>query len=92
MRANKILAVPLAAALAFAPSALSADEYKFIVSGYPAANKSYSAASSGTSLETAARTARSGVSPMEARYRTWDESNTSALRSDRPRGFLIICR
>ena len=89
MRANKILAVPLAAALAFAPSALSADEYKFIVSGYPAENESYSTASSGTSLETAARTARSGVSPMEARYRTWDESNTSALRSDK-RGLMII--
>ena len=92
MRANKILAVPLAAALAFAPSALSADEYKFIVSGYPAANESYSATSSGMSLETAARTARSDVSPLEARYRTWDESNTSALRSDKRHGFLILFR
>ena len=39
---------------------LHADEYRFIVSGYPAANESYAAASAATSLETATR---SGGSP-----------------------------
>ena len=37
-------------ALLVAASAAVADNYQFIVSGYPAANVSYSAASSGTSL------------------------------------------
>lgn len=71
---------------------LHADTYQFIVSGYPAVNVSYSAASSGTSLETATRTDRSAASPLEARYRTWDESDGVALRSDKYRGLLIIVK
>ena len=71
----------VAAILALGEAALSplhADTYQFIVSGYPAANKSYAAASSGT--------------PIEARYRTWDESDGIALRSDKYRATIIIIR
>ena len=63
---------------AAALSPLHADTYQFIVSGYPAANVSYAAASSGT--------------PIEARYRTWDESDGIALRSDKYRATIIIIR
>ena len=71
----------VAAILALGEAALSplhADTYQFIVSGYPAANKSYAAASSGT--------------PIEARYRSWDESDGIALRSDKHWGFSIFVR
>ena len=71
----------VAAILALGEAALSplhADTYQFIVSGYPAANESYAAASSGT--------------PIEARYRTWDESDGIALRSDKYRATIIIIR
>ena len=71
----------VAAILALGEAALSplhADTYQFIVSGYPAANESYAAASSGT--------------PIEARYRTWDESDGIALRSDKYRATIIIVR
>ena len=85
----------LAAALSLGEAALSslhADTYQFIVSGYPAANESYSASSAATSLETATRTDRSAASQLEARYRTWDESDGIALRSDKYRGLLIIVK
>ena len=70
---------------------LHADTYQFIVSGYPAANVSYSAASSGTPLETATRSGGSAATPLEARYRTWDESDGIALRSDKC-GTMFIFR
>ena len=71
---------------------LHADTYQFIVSGYPAANESYAAASAATSLETATRSGGSAASALEARYRTWDESDGIALRSDTYRGLLLIVR
>ena len=71
---------------------LHADTYQFIVSGYPAANESYAAASAATSLETATRSGWSAASALEARYRTWDESDGIALRSDKYRGMMIIIR
>ena len=71
---------------------LHADTYQFIVSGYPAANESYAAASAATSLETATRSGWSAASALEARYRTWDESDGIALRSDKYRGLMIIIR
>ena len=90
-----ILLPLIAAALAFGEAALSplhADTYQFIVSGYPAANESYAAASSGTALTTAMRSGGSAASPIEARYRTWDESYGIALRSDKYRAMMIIFR
>ena len=85
----KKIAMMLGAA-AFLP--LHADTYQFIVSGYPAANESYAAASAATSLETATRSGRSAASALEARYRTWDESDGIALRSDEYRGMMIYIR
>ena len=71
---------------------LFADTYQFIVSGYPAANESYSAASAGTALATSTRSGGSVASPVEARYRTWDESDGIALRSDKFRATVIIIK
>ncbi len=80
------------AAGAAIPMAANADGYQFIVSGYPAVNVSYSAASSGTSLVTATRKQPTAAQSLEARYRTWDESDGIALRSDKFRGMILIVR
>lgn len=87
--------IPLVTILALGGAALSplhADTYQFIVSGYPAANESYPAASAGTALATATRSGGSAASQIEARYRTWDESDGIALRSDKYSGITIIFR
>lgn len=88
--------VLLAAVFAFGEAVvppLNADgAYRFIVSGYPARNESYVAASSGTALSTGTRSGRSRASSMEARYRTWDESDGIALRSDKYRAMTIFVR
>lgn len=60
---------------------LHADTYQFIISGDPVAAAtadSHSVASAATSLET--------------RYRTWDESDGIALRSDEYHGMMIIIK
>lgn len=62
------LAAALLAVAALLP--VRAGGYQFIVSGYPVANESYSAASAGTALVTATRTSRSAAAPVEARFRT----------------------
>ena len=80
------------AATAILPFVANADGYQFIVSGYPAVNVSYSAASSGTSLVTATRKQPTAAQSLEARYRTWDESDGIALRSDKYHGLLIIVK
>ncbi len=85
----------LVAALALGVAVLSplhADTYQFIVSGYPAANESYPAASAGTTLATATRSDKSVASLLEARYRTWDESDGIPLRSDKFKAMMIIFR
>lgn len=85
----------LAAAVAVAAGAAipARADYQFIVSGYPAANESYQAASPSTSLETATRSGKSVSSALEARCRTWDESNATSLRSDKYEGaFVIVIR
>ena len=90
-----IRAALVAAVLAFGEAALSplhADTYQFIVSGYPAANESYSAVSTGTALATATRSGGSAASPIEARYRTWDESDGIPFRSDKFKAMMIIFR
>ena len=90
-----VRATLVAVILAFGEAALSplhADIYQYIVSGYPAANENYAAASSGTALVTATRSGGSAASPIEARYRTWDESDGIALRSDKNRATLITFR
>jgi len=93
-----IRAVIAFAAVALGEAALSplhADTYQFIISGDPVAAAtvdSCAVASSGTSLETATRSGGSAASALEARYRTWDESDGIALRSDTYRGLLLIVR
>lgn len=67
--------------------------YQFIVSGFPAANESYPTAFAPTSLVTATRSGKSVPSALEARCRTWDESNAISLRSDKYEGaFMMIVR
>ena len=87
------LAAALAvAALALGKAALSpllADTYEFIVSGYPVANERYEAYSSGTPLVAATCAIPTAAQPLEARFRTWYESDGTPLRSDRPRGIII---
>ena len=79
------------AALALGEAALSplhADTYQFIVSGYPAANESYSAASSGMALATATRSGGSTY-PIEQSGRGCLRSNDlSASPRLRVRQFL----
>ena len=88
----------VAAILAFGEAALSplhADTYQFIISGDPVAAAtidSSAAASSGTALVTATRAVPTAAQPLEARYRTWDESDGIALRSDKYRATMIIFR
>lgn len=87
MKSRTILAAMLAAT-----SAAVADTYQFIVSGYPAANESYAAASGGIAFVTATRSGGSAASPIEARYRTWDESDGIPFRSDKFQATMIIFR
>ena len=81
-----------AAAMLLSPLLVSADTYTFIVSGYPAANESYAAVSTGTALVTATRNERSAASSIEARFRTWLESVGIALRSDLFKGLMLMIR
>ena len=93
MTGKKAATAALAAAMAAAPlTAARGTDYQYIVSGYPAVNESYSATSAGTPLVTATRSGVSAESSLEARYRTWDESNGIALRSDKYRAMRIIFR
>ena len=73
-------------------SPLHADTYQFIVSGYPATNESYPAASAGTALVTATRAVPTAAQALEARFRTWGESDGIALRSDKFRGMILTVR
>lgn len=85
----------LLAALAFGGAAhlpLHADTYQYIISGTPVANESYAVASSLSPLVTATRRGGSAASPIEARYRTWDESDGIPLRSDKFKAMMIIFR
>ena len=78
MNVRKMIAF---AAVAVALLPLHADTYRFIISGYPAANESYAAESAATSLETATRSEGSAASALEARYRTWFASGGIGLDS-----------
>ena len=73
----------------------SADEYRFIISGDPVAAAtvdSSTAVSSGTSLVTGTLATPAAATSLEARYRTWDESDGIALRSDEFKAMMIILR
>lgn len=74
------------------PLSTSGDGYQYIVSGYPAANPSRSTRSASTSLETGAYRIASAADALEARYRTREISNATALRSDEFTAMIIIVR
>ena len=80
------------AAVLLIPLLALADAYQFIISGDPVAaatEDSHAVASAGISLETGMRTAPTAADSLEARYRTWYESDGTALRSDKARGIVI---
>ena len=56
------------------------------------ADESYAASSSPLPLASATRRDGSAAFPMEARYRTWDESDGIPLRSDKFKAMMIIFR
>ena len=88
---KKLLIIGVAAML-LVPLVVLADTYQFIISGDPVAAetvRSHAAVSSSTSLVTGVRTAPTVSASLEARYRTWDESNGTAIRSDKA-GIIII--
>lgn len=79
-------------AMLLIPLMALADTYQFIISGDPVAaatEGSRAVPSSGISLETGMRTAPTAADSLEARYRTWYESDGTALRSDKARGIVI---
>lgn len=90
MTTEKVLIAAAAICAAAVPSLSQADTYRFFVSGYPAANERYVTTSSGTSLETATRAKQTAAQPLEARCRTWIETNGIALRSDKRRLLITI--
>ena len=88
---KKAAALMGATALA-AATPVRADGYQFIVSGYPAANPSQSAVSSGTSLAVGVLGDVSTAAALEARARTCDDSDGTALRSDKYTAMIIIIK
>ena len=81
------------AATALMPS--RGDTYQFIISGDPVAAAtvdSCAVASAATPLATGTYSTFTVAAPLEARYRTWDESDGIALRSDKYRGMILIIR
>ena len=92
MRPIKQLTLGMCAAM-LAPLMSSADSYRFIISGDPvaaaSANTSVSA-SFGSALETSTRSLPLGAVSLEARYRTMDKTLGVGLRSDPPRGAILI--
>ena len=90
-----VLGVATALAIATAPQATSADGYQYIISGNPVAaatENSCVVASSGTALVTGTRAAPTTAAQLEARFRTWDESDGIALRSDKVLAFTLVFR
>jgi len=89
----KRLLIVGAAALSLALPVVTADAYQFIMSGDPNTDAPASRAESGgVSLATGTLETRSDATALEARYRTFDESDGTNLRSGKWRGLCIIVR
>ena len=91
---NKLMVMAGAAAL-LAPLMLSADDYQFIISGDPVAAataNSSKSATPGTALVTSSRTAPTVAASLEARYRTIEETDGIALRTDKFIGLTVILK
>ena len=88
--------VALAAGAAIiAPLMLSADDYQFIINGDPmaaATSNSCASASIGTALVTSTRTYPMVATSLEARYRTIDATAGVKLRSDAPKGMILVVK
>lgn len=88
----QILALGLAAALFSAPCA-RAEDYQFIISGYPAANARSEMASTASALVTGTLATPSSALGLEARYRTWLEALLGMkFNSFKPTGLFIMLR
>jgi hypothetical protein len=86
----QILALGMAAALFTAPCA-RAEDYQFIISGYPAANARSALASSSAAVVTGTLATPSSALGLEARYRTWLEALLGVkFNSSKPKGLFII--
>ena len=92
-------AVPTAlaagAAAMLAPLMLSADDYQFIIRGDPiaaATSNSCASASIGTALVTSTRTNPTAATSLEARYRTFAPTAGVKLRSDAPKGMILVVK
>ena len=88
----KKAAVLMGATALAAATPVRADGYQFIVSGYPAANPSHSDVSSGTSLAVGVLGGVSASAALEARARTCDDSDGTALRSDKYTAMIITIK
>ena len=90
----KRLLLKIGAAVAmFAPLMSSADGYQFIISGDPVAAATVNSSakvSSSTALVSGALSKLTAASSLEARYRTWELSNSTALRSDKAGMILVV--
>lgn len=90
---NTISKAVFAGAVALAAvSASSADDYRFIVGGYPAENKSHSEVSDAAPLVAGVLATASASAPMEARRFVSGDSAGCALRSDKFTALYIIVR
>ena len=90
---NKLLLMICAAAM-LAPLVASADGYQFIISGDPVAAamvNSSAKVSSSTALVSGTLSKPTAAASLEARYRTWELSNSTALRSDKT-GMTIVVK
>ena len=92
-------AVPTAlaagAAAMLAPLMLSADDYQFIIRGDPiaaATSNSCASASIGTALVTSTRSDPTVATSLEARYRTIAPTTGVKLRSDAPKGMILVVK
>ena len=107
MRRSTVKPLRLAAfAVALAPLMPSLADYQFFhfdegtaLHGYASyaewlasANVGTAVETAGTALATSARTCTTASSSLEARYRTIDETDGIALRSDKCRATIIIIR
>ena len=70
----------------------SADDYRFIVGGYPAENKSHSEVSVAAPLAVGTLATVSASAPMEARLSAAGDSASCPLRSDKFTALYIIVR
>ena len=74
---------------------LSADDYQFIIRGDPiaaATSNSCASASIGTALVTSTRTDPTAATSLEARYRTIAPTTGVKLRSDAPKGMILVVK